>query len=239
MRDGGIAMWPEYFYMSGLGKIAYVVLYLPAVLIFLTVLYRFWLRLLPIIWLRRSVMLLLTLFFAAAPWLEVYYISVEAQRLCRSQAGLHVYRVVDAEGFLEAGGIGYWSKYGFKYVESGGGTTRLIKYRETMQDGKAVTREVHEYISRYESRTGDSHVVVGKYFARSSEQVIDRQTNEVLGELVHFSIFPGLLDSIAIGLTGLGSGFNPWSCGNEAPPGHKDRLGSNDVVLATIKPVSE
>lgn len=228
-------MWPEYFYMSGLGKIAYLVLYVPAVLLFLTVLYRLWLRLLPTIWLRRSVMLLLTLFFAAAPWLEVYYISMEAQRLCHSQAGLHVYRVVEAEGFLGGGMDKFRAEHGFKYVESGGGD-KMSRY--TMHDGKVVHQRIQKFISRYQVTEGDSHVVVGKYFARTSYQVVDRQTGEVLGDLVVFGIYPSLLDSIAVGLTGMGSGFHPWSCGDAPPPGRRDRLGYDDVVVATIKPIS-
>jgi len=227
-------MWPEHFYMTGLGQLAYWVLYLPLSLG--TVFLLAWLFLKPICsrWLRWGITLPLALLAAAAPILNVYSLSMGAQQLCRSQGGLHVYKVVEADGLI-GGSIEYWSKYGFKYVESGGGD-KMNRY--TMQNGKVVPQRIQEFISRYQFKTGDSHVVVGKYFARSSEQVIDRQTNEILGELVHFSIYPGWLDNIALGVTGLGSGFTPWSCGDEPPQGRKDRLGYEDVVMATIKPIS-
>lgn len=229
-------MWPEYFYMSGLGKAAYVVLYLPAVLVISLVMYRLLIRHIQNGWLRWGSLSALALSIAAAPLLNVYTLSMEAQQLCRTQAGLHVYRVVEAEGFLGGGMDKYWAEHGFKYVESGG--THDRKFRDTMQDGKVVTTQVSEFVSRYQRQTGVDERVINKYMERTSSRVIDRQKQEVLGELVILLIYPGWLDNIALGLTGTGSGFHPWSCGDEPPPGRKDRLASDDVVLATIKPVS-
>lgn len=228
-------MWPERMYMSGLGVLVYWFVYLPLSLIIVFTVDRLILKRVRNGWLHWGFTLSLALLVAIAPWAEVYHISREAQHLCHSQAGLHVYRVVEAEGFLGDSSIEVWSRLGFKYVESGGTFDR--KFRDTMQDGKAVTTQVTEFISRYQSKTGEQHVVIGKYFARSSHQVIDRKTGEILGDIVVFSIYPGLLDSIVIGLTGLGSGFNPWSCGDEPPLGSEVlRLGGSDVVRATLKP---
>ena len=227
-------MLPDHFYMTGLGHLVYWVLYLPASLGVSILAHQLLFKRISNRWLRWGIALPLAFFIATAPLLNVYSISMQAQQLCRAQGGLHVYKVVEAEGFLGEGSAERWTKYGFKYVESGGGD-KMSRY--TMQDGKVVHQRIQEFISRYQSKTGDNHVVLGKYFARSSELVIDRQTKEVLGELVFFSIYPGWLDNIAIGLTGLGSGFTPWSCGDEPPTGHKDGLGYGDVVMATIKPV--
>lgn len=230
-------MLPDHFYITGLGLFVYGALYLPASLGASILAYRLLIKRIPNPRLRWGITLPLAFLIVAAPLLNVYSISLEAKQLCREQGGLHVYKVVEAEGFLEGGGgIKYWSKFGFTYVESGGGD-KMSRY--TMQDDKVAHQRIQEFISRYQSKTGDNHVVVGKYFARSSHQVIDRQTGEVLGDLVVFGIYPGWLDNIAIGLTGTGSGFTPWMCGNEPPPGRKDRLGFNDVVLATIKPLAE
>lgn len=237
MGNGGLAMWPDHFYMTGLGQIAYAMLYLPASLGASILLYLLLLKRISNLWLRWGITLPLAFLIATAPLLQVYSISMEAKQLCRAQGGLHVYKAVKAEGFLGGSNIETWSKYGYKYVESGGTLNR--KFRETILDAKPTTTEVPEYISRYQYKTGDNHRVVGKYFSRSSELVIDRQTNEVLGDLVVFGIYPGWLDNLAIGLTGAGSGFTPWSCGDEPPAGSEVlRIGIRELVSVTLKPVN-
>jgi hypothetical protein len=220
-------MLPEHLYMTDLGKMAYVVLYLPLVLVLLWLF--FWKIKLPKLMLVVLAPVLLTL-----PFWDVYMIGRDAERLCREEGGLHVYKVVEAEGFLGDSSIEVWSKYGFKYVESGGGD-KMSRY--TIVNGKPLHQRVQEFISQYQLKTSDNQRVVADYFARTRYQVIDMRRVEVLGELVAFSIYPGWWDNIIIGLSGSGSGFHPWSCGNEPPP-RSDvlRLGGSDVVRATLKP---
>ncbi|WP_020677438.1 hypothetical protein [Geopsychrobacter electrodiphilus] len=220
-------MLPEHMYMTDLGKMAYVALYLPLVLGL------FW-------WLYRKIksalpfLVLVALVLLTLPFWDVYMIGRDAERLCREEGGLHVYKTVEAEGFLGDSSIEVWSKFGFQYVESGGGD-KMSRY--TMVNGKPVHQRVQKFISRNQLKSGDNHRVIDKYFARTSYQVIDIQSDEVLGELVAFSIYPGWWDNIIIGLSGSGSGFHPWSCGNE-PTQKSDvlRLGGSDVVRATLKP---
>jgi hypothetical protein len=229
-------MIPDQLYFTWLGWTAYLVIYLPLTLVVCALIYS---KLAPT-WkssrARTAMLVSVALVVATVPLWDVFVLSFEAQRLCREQAGLKVYRTVEAEGFLGDSGIEIWSKYGYRYVESGGTLGR--KFRDTMKHGKAVSDRVDEYISRYQLRAGDMHRVVGRYFSRTSQQVIDRGTGEVLGELVVFGIYPGWLDNIAIAATGMGSGFAPWHCGDEPSPGSGVlRLGGSDVVRATIKPI--
>jgi len=125
-------------------------------------------------------------------------------------------------------------EYGYTYAEDGG--TQNRKFRQTIKNGKVITEQIEEYSARYRVKGGDNHRVIGSHFSRSSDVVVDRQTGEVLGELGVIGIFPGLLDNIAIALTGMGSGFNPWACGEEAPPGRTFKLGAYDLIMATIQP---
>lgn len=224
----------EHFYLTGIGIAGYVTFCVPLAMFLTWLIHRYGLRRFASFGLRSVVTFLIASLLLSLPLWDVFVISLEADKLCREQAGLKVYRTVEAEGFLGTGGIEYWSRHSFKYVESGGTLNR--RFRETMQGGKPTVFEVSEYISRYYSKTGDDHVVIGKHFARSSHQVVDRQTQAVLGELVTISIYPGWLDSLFVGLTGTGSGLHLGVCGNEAPAGRKDRLSVEDVVLATIKP---
>lgn len=227
-------MIPEQIYLTSLGRLAYFGLYVPMSLALAWVTYRWVLRRLESKWLRRLTVVLAATTVATAPLWDVYAIGVEAKRLCREQAGLHVYRTVAADGLLGWGLGKRETEHGFKFAESGGTLNR--KFRDVMKDGKVVSEQVDEFISRYQYKTGDNHVVIGKHFARSSDQVIDRQTKEVLGELIVLSIYPGWFDNIAIALTGTGSGFSPWRCGEEPPPGRKAALGLYDLIFATIRP---
>ncbi|HAD04470.1 MAG TPA: hypothetical protein DCF93_07535 [Desulfuromonas sp.] len=220
-------MIPAHIYMTDLGKIAYVVIYLPLILGLLWWLFRQFRSAWPFL-------VALSLVLLTLPFWDVYTISREADRLCKEQGGLRVYKTVEAEGFLGDSGIEIWSKYGFKFVESGGGD-KMSRY--SIVDGKPTHQRVEKFISHYQLNTGDNHRVIEKYFARTNYQVIDLRSDEILGELVTFSIYPGWLDNIVVRLSGTGSGFHPWSCGNEPPPGSDVlRLGGSDVVRATLKP---
>jgi hypothetical protein len=219
-------MIPDHFYMTELGIMAYGFIYLPVAIVAFLLLWKK---------LRLSWIVLTPIFLAilTLPFWDVYMIGRDADYLCTEQAGLHIYKTVEADGFLGGGGE-YWIKYGFSYVETGGIGDK--KYRYLMRDGKIVVEEVPEYISRYRIG-GETHIAIDKFIARTKYQVIEIRTNYILGELVSFSIYPGRWDQMIIGITGTGSGLNFEVCGNEPPPGSDVlRLGSSDVVRATLKP---
>lgn len=222
----------EHIYITGVGIVGYVVFCVPLALIATWLIYRHGLRRLAQPTLQRAGMFVTASVLLSLPLWDVIAISHEAGKLCKAQAGLKVYRTVEAEGFL-GGAIEYWSRYGFSYVESGGGD-KMSRY--TMKDGKVVHQRIQEFISRYQSKTGESGVVIAPHFSRSSDQVVDRQTGEILGELIVLSIYPGWLDNALIGLTGAGSGFSPWHCGDDPTPLRLHGLNSSDVVKAVLKP---
>ena len=183
--------------------------------------------------LRRPIALALA---AALVLTDVVRTGRTAHRLCREQGGVHIYKTVEAEGFLGASSIEYWSKYGFRYVEGGG--TRGRKFRATIENGKVVDREVPEYISRYQWKGKENHVPVAPLIARSSSHVIDRRTGEELGTLVWFSIYPGWVERWLIGAT-FGD-VRPWICGDRLDPSkprYNNHYTYSDLVMAVIKPV--
>ncbi len=155
---------------------------------------------------------------------DVYQIGQEATRLCNEKAGLHVYRTVEAESFLGAGGIKNWAEYGFKFTE---GDHNKGKVRYFYKDGKPTYKKVDKFLSEYEL------VITRKKLTPQIRihqfQIIDRFTHEVLGEAAELIIDGGWADMAFYGLTGFT--FTPWKC--------KGGLGDSspfDIVTLVLKP---
>ena len=232
-------MLPEHFYFTGAGWLGYFI-YVPIALLVTGLIYRLLLRRISLLVIRWPIMIITSMALITWPLWGALAISYQAENLCKEQGGLHVYKTVNTYGFLGSGGIKYWSKYGFSYIEMGLGQNK--RYKITLKNGEEVREEIPKFISRYQVQTDANVRKIGQKFRRSSSRVIDRETNEVLGELVAFSIYPSRFDLIMLGL--LPVEYNPWRCGEEAPagkgeysPATKKRLYSIlDVVRETLKP---
>ena len=162
---------------------------------------------------------------------DVIIISLKARKLCREEAGLHVYKTVEAEGFLGATDIEYWSQLGFKYVEH---DFLGKKTRYSMLNGRVVKEELNTLLSKYEFVT--TLEVIDAPFNRGIKMIKDRVTNEVLGEIVSFAIYPGWLDSRLLGL--LGFTWSPAGCdGDYFPRPQKATLNVTDLITAVIVPM--
>jgi hypothetical protein len=99
------------------------------------------------VWVRISAIALLWGGTIHLAYWDVYQIAKEAERLCREEAGLHVYRTVEAEGLLGLSSIEYWAQFGLKYVEFDFGRE---KFRYTLAGGRVEKTPVNEFRSRYE-----------------------------------------------------------------------------------------
>jgi len=107
------------------------------------------------------------------------------------------------------------------------------KTRLTFQNGEVVRETISEYISLYQYVT-DS-VVLEVPFNRDTKIIKDRQTGEVLGEIVSFAVYPGWLDSRLLGI--LGFTWIPPRCdGNYSPIRGKTTLYGDDLIKSIIKP---
>jgi len=176
---------------------------------------------------------------------DIAYLSWSTDRHCATEGGLHVYRTVTTDGFLGDSAIDYWADYGFAYVEKlkprSDGVAPVVRY--VMEDGKLTWKRHAALRSRYEY-SGLGMQGVGYQLERRREQVRDRDTGEVLGELVSFAIYPGLVDRFV--LAHLPGTWTPWTCGDRAPagtgtysPAHGMRLYSpKHLIKATLKPLS-
>lgn len=219
-------MIPDHFYMTNLGIIVYAALYLPVVLIFLWSLWRqtksFWKLTAP-----------LGLVLITLPFWDVYMIGRDADRLCSEQAGLHVYKTVEADSFRGGGNIVKLSKYGFVYAESYGVGGKV--YRRKVIDGQLDRKVVGDFSTRYEIG-GRGYQVISKSIASNALQTVDLEKKEVLGELVTLNIHPGIFDGVLLKF--VSSGPVLWHCGEEPPTGRTEPLGFDDLILATLKPIS-
>lgn len=176
---------------------------------------------------------------------DIVYLSWLADRHCEAESGLHVYRTVRTDGFLGDSSIDYWSDYGFAYVEKlkprGDGGAPVVRY--VMEDGELTWQRHTTLRSRYEY-SGLAMQRAGYQLERRREQVRERETGEVLGELVSFAIYPGQFDRLVLAL--LPGAWQPWTCGDRAPagagtysPAHGMRLYSpKHLIKATLKPLS-
>lgn len=134
------------------------------------------------------------------PIADEFWIAWNFERACREEAGVHVYRKVEAEGFFDgtgSPGTGVIEELGFRYAE---GLT---------QNGKAVAHVErvkglwHRTIldrpqSRYHYRWAvpEQSVQVGHQLWREELQVIDVKSGEVLGDSVRFARYPAWLQGL-------------------------------------------
>ena len=162
---------------------------------------------------------------------DVIYISLKARKLCREEAGLHVYKTVEADGFLGASNIDYWAEHGFQYLEMEFIDGKKTRY--TLVDGKVAKENVDKILSNYEYVT-DLEILKAP-FNSSRKMIRDRKTREVLGEIISFAVYPGWLDSRLLGILGLT--WSPAGCdGDYLPEPQKSTLSYKELVKAVIKP---
>ena len=226
-------------YMTSLGVFLYKYVYLPLMAVLLALLYRLLLRRVRPTAMKWSLLAMLATTLALLPWWDVYRTGSQVTELCRNEGGLHVYRTVEANGFYGGSSIKYWAKYGFQYVESG--KTKNGVSHWTLIDGEEHHKYVPQPTARYQWKGKENHVRIAPLITRSSYQVIDRKTEEELGNLVWFTIGKGWFDRLAMAL--LPGEANPWICGDGVPRDLQKHLGQRygitDLLLETIKPATK
>lgn len=167
--------------------------------------------------------------FVAVFW-DVFLLSREANNYCRKDGGLHVYKTVEASGFVGTTSIEYWSTQGFSFVESRAGSKR---FHITLRNGEPHYEEVDRYSAEYGWK-GQSHEVITPSLSRYRYWTFDLRTNEILGELVYYLVEGGWADRYLV------FAASPSVCGNEAPAElqakYGKRLNLNDVISATLTP---
>ncbi len=160
---------------------------------------------------------------------DVIQIARDARQLCKKESGLHVYSTAETDGIYGTVSREKWFKYGFSFAEFRGSRY----WRVTLKDGKEVREPIAAPTSRYEFALESTKV--SNSIRRDSNLVRDRQTGEILGEQVSFSIYPGWADRKLLGF--LGFTWSPPFCANGyAAPGTSRYPEMDELIRRTLKP---
>lgn len=179
---------------------------------------------------RATVLLGVWLLAFVIAYADVFAIAWQARTLCKSQAGLQVYKTVEAEGFAGVSDIETWARRGFRYVESAGSDGR--KWRHEMHDGTPISTEVPSFSSTIE--VVSSYEPVDGSIGKERDFVREIASQAVSAELVSFRIFPGWLDRLLLAATGLS--WTPPNCTGKRSAGEARTPGdATALILATIK----
>lgn len=219
-------------YISGLGQVAIVLIYIPLTILIIWVLYKLLIKELSVP-ARTLIIIAMVLFSAYLLLWDVVKISKQAKEFCKD-AGLHVYKTVEADGFYGKGAAGYtntWKPYGFGYVEEQLLSGQYTKVSEA--NGEIISEKISKPVSRYWS-VQDDHII-GKYFKQRRTYLKDTNNEEILGELIYYLIYPGWFDSYILDASGFS--FSPWTCQpiNE----HGKNVGRTDLIQEVIKPIGK
>jgi len=183
----GVDPLPLYQYISGPAWLFVVFIYAPFLV---------WLSLklgrkLPFArgW-RLSATMLFFLVMLVLPFADVIVVGRQHQALCRKDAGTHIYRTVEVEGFYRRSIYEGVLDRGFTYVE---GYRKGKLYRARKNRSDQVTYEnIEEPMSRYES--GYETAVLTPRLDLQRYYVRDRRSGEVLAEGINYGYYWGLAD---------------------------------------------
>ncbi len=176
-----------------------------------------------------------------ANW-DIYTLSRQAHKACVNVGGLHIFRTAEVDGFIGSGlNIKYYTKYGFRYLEAPVIGSHGKKIRITLQNGEPHHMEIAEFESRYQFLI-IPEVYISDRFVKSGFHVFDRLTEEDLGRLTMFKIYPGTVDRMVLNF--LPVEWGPWLCGRnemsstvdlQSVDGYGD-FGIRDLIKAVLIP---
>lgn len=182
-------------------------------------------------WLQAALVPALLAGFVFIAYYDVVKIAREAEHLCTTEAGLHVYETVEAEGIYGLRDIHYWTKYGFKWLEY---TDVLGKhFRVHLSENRLIKEQIEAPESLFEYRI-ESHQPISSHLEKSKQLILNRRSGSTLADITYFHIFRGW----AARFIDAGFKFIPPVCW-EGPPmqsGGKEILGGSSFVKAVIKP---
>ena len=211
-------------YMTDIWPFAYAILYFPLALWVLSLARKHWLYSISNPRARKSTTWLVATLILTFPLWDVLVISIKANHLCRTQGGIHVFKTAQADSVL-VGNIAALAPHGFKFTEDVGAGGNKFRYR--LQNGKVVEEPIESFTARYRNGGGEFQALDNR-FAKTVYKLIDTTNDEVLSNLVTFSIYPGLFDAIVLSTLG---GSTHWICGNEPSPGRTRQLFYEDLDI--------
>ena len=209
-------------YMGSTWWFGYLLIYLPIVTSIANALHKKWRRRnapRPIPWKVVGPILLVVLTF---PLWDVLVTAVRAKPLCEKEAGIKVFKAVQANSVRGPSLTPSLLSHGYKFTESYG--PRNQKYRYSMRAGNVSEERIEHFSTRY-SFVDQGDIVAARGIRRSSFEIVDETNKEILGEHVRFSIERGWFETVVSGLLGLE--FNPLICG---------RRDYDELIFKTLLP---
>ena len=195
-------------YMSGTWWFGYLLIYLPIVASIANALHKRWRprnASRPLPWRLVGPILLVVLTF---PLWDVLVTAVRAKPLCQKEAGIKVFKTVQADGIRNGDPLPELMAHGIRFTER---DTGKDKRRETIKDGKIVEERIHEFTTRYSPGYLED-TVVSSAISRHGYTLVDTANNEILSQQIFFSVHRGWFETVVSGLLGLET--NPWICGD-------------------------
>lgn len=180
-------------------------------------------------WLQLLAIPALVAAFTVVVYYDVMKIAREAERLCTTQAGLRVYRTVEAEGIYGVSDIRYWAKYGFKWVEYADALGGIV--RSHLEGNSIVNEFVKTSSSLYEYRIKQPSPL-SRHIEIAKQVLLERSNSVPLAELIVLYIHRGWADRAI----NPGFEFVPPACAGPIKLKDPDAIGGTQFIKNIIKP---
>lgn len=172
----------------------------------------------------------------AAPWAEEYWIAKNFYEACKD-AGVHVYKQVEVEGFYDdtmRGGYGLIDQYGYRFMEQRTDDGKKVEHIEKPNGKSQVTvlnrpTARYHYKYAYQPTPYQYEESIGWKLEKAELQVIDTQTGEIIGREIWFNRRPSWTEGLWVNL--LGGGLT--QCPNPGVRSTKEHL-----PTVALKPVT-
>jgi hypothetical protein len=179
----------------------------------------------------------LLLLAAVGLYWDVYLIGQRAKELCE-QTGLIVHRSVTTQSIAGITNIEAYVNHGLHFVEA---NLNGQFYRYEIRHNQVYREPIKSIISRYElMRVDEPRILSSKSIVncciKHIDRIVDRVTNEILGELVSITINVGWADKMFYGLSGFT--YRPRTCGRTRDGSvtlDQDKVTHRDLVLSVIQ----
>jgi len=129
------------------------------------------------------------------PWTEEFWIAHNFGRLCRTDAGLHIARTVDVDGFYDD--TTHWESFskelsGFRFIESRDPIYRTF-WRVEREGDHPRHYQIDKPTARYHFEYSPFGSQAGHKIIREESRVIDMASNESIAQFVRYSRQPSWL----------------------------------------------
>jgi len=148
----------------------------------------------------KYVILPIAVVILALPWADEVYIAWRFHELCKD-AGIHVYRKVEVEGFYND--VMPVEMNGYQFMEQKSNWENNIVRIEKNEDGKRIQTYVDKPSARYHYKYSANNEDMGLQLEKSEWVVIDSNNNEVLGRETIFKRYPGWVEGLWLRFLGI------------------------------------